>query len=149
MNKDDVMWKCPQCGRIVPDSLYMMRRGYGACECEGEYYTRICYWQFDKFILDEDDTIPKLIDIKTMSIDIEVMIKDAINEVLDEELEKSYRTGYSRGFEEGADEGYWKGYEEKAKCSSEESYSEGYNRGHNEGYDSGYTNGYKKAIRIY
>lgn len=108
MNKDDVMWKCPLCGRIISDPVYMMRKDYGICECN---YGLLSYYRhFKKFILDKDDTIHEPIDIKTMSIGIEVMIKDAINEVLDEELEKTYRDGYSRGFEEGAEAGYARGY---------------------------------------
>lgn len=104
MNKYDVMWKCPNCGEIISNALYMMRRTYGVCDCNKECY----YWKFDKFVLDRDDKI-------SPPINMETVIENAIEEVLAEELEKSYRDGYSRGFEEGADEGHSKGYNEGYK----------------------------------
>jgi len=83
MKKGDVMWKCPNCGRIIPDPLYMMRKNYGQCPC-GEWY-----WELDKFIIDKDDKI---------NINIELLI------------EKAYRNGYSRGYEEGKDREYSEGF---------------------------------------
>lgn len=104
MNKNDVMWKCNICDRIIPDSLYMVAKMHGVCEC-GEQY----YWQFDKFILDKDNEICKSINI---SDDIEQKVKDIIKDNLEAEFEKTYRDGYSRGYEEGEESGYFHGYSE-------------------------------------
>jgi hypothetical protein len=32
MNKYDVMWKCPSCDRMIPDSLYMVAKMHGVNE---------------------------------------------------------------------------------------------------------------------
>ena len=89
MNRYDVMWKCPLCDRMIPDSLYMVAKMHGVCECKEQYY-----WQFDKFILDKDDKISESIDI---SDEVEQEVRDIIKNSLEVEFEKTYLDGYSRG----------------------------------------------------
>jgi len=97
MNQHDVMWICNVCGRIIPNSLYMIAKMHGSCECGGQYY-----WQLDEFILDRDDKIGEPIDIPD---EVEQMIIDIIRTTFEEELEKMYRDGYHYGYDKGYDIG--------------------------------------------
>ena len=98
MNRYDVMWKCPLCDRMIPDSLYMVAKMHGVCECKEQYY-----WQFDKFIIDKDDKIGESIDIPD---DIEQEVRDIIKNSLEVELGETYLDGYYTGYKTGYNERY-------------------------------------------
>ena len=83
--KDNVMWRCPRCDRLIPDFVHQARQSFDKCPC-GTWF-----WEFNKFPLDMDDVI-------TVNIG--------------HVIEKAYRDGYSRGYEEGDENGYTDGYDE-------------------------------------
>ena len=106
MNKNDIMYKCPMCNRVINELVYTSIYGIGRClGCE----TPVIY--FEPFKIDKDSKINKSPNMDPIMV--------AINKIIEEEKDKSY----------------YKGFDEGAKCSSEKSYFEGYNRDHNEGYD--------------
>ena len=96
MKKDDIMWKCPYCGRIIPDMSYIIRKDHGQCPC-GAWY-----WELNMFMLDKDDEI---------TVDLETAVEKTIEQL----IEGAYRDGYSRGFEAGDEHGYADGYDEGYK----------------------------------
>ena len=93
MNKGDIVYKCPNCDRLIPYDAYIMRKCYVQCQCG------IPYYDFRHFIFDKDDEI---------KVDLEVQVEKTIDEL----IEKSYRDGYSRGYEEGEESGYSEGFDD-------------------------------------
>ena len=98
MDEYDVTWKCPECGSIIPNSLYMMRKDFDKCCKCGKWY-----WEFDKFTLDRNDEI--LVDIETR-----------VEQVIGEMIKDSYSEGYYNGYRKGDLEGYDRGYFDAGRC---------------------------------
>ena len=119
MNKDDKMWKCPICDRLISNLAYMTNDGSNICpRCK----TSIVYYEL--FKIDKNDNIYPLIDI--------------------EESEKIYHKGYYEGYKEGikscrSEESYAVGYHK--------GYNVGYDNGHDNGQSYHFEDGFRKGLQ--
>lgn len=89
MIKNEVTWKCPNCDRLITNLLYIYNKDYARCDCG------ILCQDFDKFIINKDDTIDQL-------TPLELAVEKTIVSMMDNE----YRKGYTKGMQDGWLKGY-------------------------------------------
>jgi hypothetical protein len=170
MNKGDMYWKCPNCGRLISDISFICATTNDLCMCGTQIY------RFSWFILDKSDEIVPVDNKETVSEDeldaayrqghndgcVESAQLRAITDIIDtmgaggesstpatsDDIGEAYAfNGYANGYSTGHDDGYRAGKHIGYNSGKDEGYAIGYTdcerETHTDVYNAGYADGHR------